>query len=225
MSTTTQRLKGAALILVALNLRITIAAISPLLAMIERQTGISSALAGVLTTVPVVCFGAFALLAPRLIARLGMARLLGVTMLAVALGAALRLIPDLEALFVGTAVIGAGIAVGNVLLPGLIKRDFHTRAGLMTGLYSVSLFVGAALSSGLTVPLQRATGLAWRPTLALWGLAALAAFLCWVPFARSERTRQTGGRLTLWRDRVAWLVSGFMGLQSLGYYATLSWLP
>jgi CP family cyanate transporter-like MFS transporter len=221
---------GAVLVLVALNLRISIAALSPVLDTIQHDTGIGSAGTGVLTAVPVVCFGAVALSAPRLIRRFGLAPLLGSTMAVVAAGCALRLVPTTAALFAGTAVIGAGIAVGNVILPGIIKRDFAGRTALMTGLYSVSLFVGAAISAGLTVPIEHVTGLGWRPVLGLWGIAALAALGCWAPRMGREPvggdTDPGQGRVTgLWSDPLAWQVTAFMGLQSFGYYAMLNWLP
>jgi len=148
------------LLVAALNLRIAVAALSPVLDDIERDTGVSATVAGLLNTVPVVCFGLFALATPALIRRLGMERLLLLAMTVVTAGIALRLLSPLVALFVGTAVIGAGIAVGNTVLPGLIKQDFSQRAGLMTGLYSVSLFLGAAVSAGLTVPWSTPLGLA-----------------------------------------------------------------
>ncbi len=217
-----------ALVFVALNLRIAIAAVSPVLGEIQRDVGLSSSAAGLLTTVPVVCFGVFAFAAPSLLRRLGPNRLLWLSMLGVVIGAAVRLAPSLTGLFVGTAIIGAAIAVGNVLLPGLIKRDFPHRVGLLTGLYTMALSGGAALSAGLTVPLQEATGAGWRLAVAAWGVPAIVAVVVW-----SSQLRQTTEVVDverrpvrgLWRDRVAWSVAVFMGLQSLGYYSALAWIP
>jgi MFS transporter, CP family, cyanate transporter len=221
---------AATLIFVALNLRMAIAAVPPVLTQIQRDTGLSSAGSGLLTAVPLFCFGAFAPSAPGLVRRLRMGPLLGLTLAVVAVGCAIRLAPSMAALFLGTAVIGAGIAVANVLLPSLIKRDFADHASPMIALYAVSLFVGAALPAGLTVPIEHATGIGWRPAVALWGIVAVAALVLWLPRARRDeppappRPAGTPGR-DLWRDRLAWAVTLFMGLQSLGYYATLSWLP
>jgi CP family cyanate transporter-like MFS transporter len=162
--------------------------------------------------------------------RLRIGPLLGLTLGVVAIGCAIRLAPSLAALFIGTAVIGAGIAVANVLLPSLIKRDFADQAALMISLYAVSLFVGAAIPAGLTVPIEHATGIGWRPAVALWGVVALIALALWLPRARRAeppappRAGSSPAR-DLRRDRLAWAVTIFMGLQSLGYYATLSWLP
>jgi CP family cyanate transporter-like MFS transporter len=221
---------AATLIFVALNLRMAIAAVPPVLTQIQRDTGLGSAGSGLLTAVPLFCFGAVAPSAPALVRRLRMGPLLGLTLGVVALGSAVRLAPSLAALFVGTAVIGAGIAVANVLLPSLIKRDFADQAALMISLYAVSLFVGAAIPAGLTVPIEHATGIGWRPAVALWGVVALIALALWLPRARRAeppappRTASSPTR-DLRRDRLAWAVTLFMGLQSLGYYATLSWLP
>jgi CP family cyanate transporter-like MFS transporter len=223
-------------VLVALNLRIAIAAVPPVLGMIQRDTGLASSVAGLLTTIPVVCFGAFAFVTPRLTRRFGVNRLLLLALLLLTGGIVLRLQPSTVALFAGTLIVGATIAIGNVLMPGVVKRDFAGRTGLMTGLYSMALFVGPALSAGLTVPLGSATGLGWREVLALWAVPAVLAAMAWTPKARQRETSPAAAsgssdgagapRLrALWRDPVAWAVTLFMGLQSLGYYALLTWLP
>lgn len=216
--------------MVALNLRPAIVAVSPLLHSIRAATGLSSAASGLLTTLPVLCFGLFAPFAPRIARRVGMeASLLGVLLLLVA-GFAVRLDGSVAALFFGTFLAGVAIAIGNVLLPGLIKRDFPEKAGLMTGLYSMALFGGAALAAGVTVPVQHAASFGWRPALAMWGLLVIIAAVCWAPQLRTE-TRDTpaaGGTHAvrgLWRDALAWQVALFMGLQSLNYYALTAWLP
>ncbi|HKN96155.1 MAG TPA: MFS transporter, partial [Pseudonocardiaceae bacterium] len=166
-------LLAVGVVVLALNLRASIVAVSPILETIRRDTGMSTAVAGLLTTLPLLCFGLLSPFAPRLGRRFGMETVLLAAMVAICAGTALRLVPATVALLAGTVVIGAGIAVANVLLPGLIKRDFGSRAGLMTGLYSMSLAVGAALAAGVTVPLTRVTHAGWRPTLALWGLLAV----------------------------------------------------
>jgi MFS transporter, CP family, cyanate transporter len=225
---------GAAVgfVLVALNLRIAIAAVSPLLDVIQDDLGLSSGVAGLLTTVPVVCFGAFAFLTPVLTRRLGPHLLLGVAMVVLAAGSVLRLLPGVVPLYGSTLVAGAAIAVSNVLMPGLIKRDFAHRPGPMIGLYSVALFGGAALAAGLTVPIGDATGLGWHEVLALWAVPAALAALVWAPQTRRHEVAGAAsvevappamGRLL--RDPVAWSVTAFMGIQSFGYYAALAWLP
>ncbi|WP_052230140.1 MFS transporter [Streptomyces sp. CT34] len=225
-------LLGIGVILLALNLRPALVAVSPLAGTIRAESGMSAAATSLLTALPLLCFGLLAPLAPRLGRRFGMERSLLGTMALICLGTGLRLLDSVVALFAGTVVIGAGIAVANVLLPGLIKRDFPAKAGLMTGLYSMSLFGGAALAAGVTVPVQQAAGLSWRATLACWGALAVVALLVWLPQLRS-RTRVPAAAAReaahpvrgLWLSPLAWQVTGFMGLQSLSYYAAAAWLP
>jgi MFS transporter, CP family, cyanate transporter len=220
---------AAALLLVSLNLRLVVAAVPPVLGEIRHATGLSSVGGGLLTALPVFCFGLAALAAPRLIRRFSMGPLLGLTLAAVICGCALRLAPSLFTLFAGTAVLGTGIAVGNVLLPGLIKRDFPLRRVRMTALYSVTLSGGAAIAAGLTVPIQHAAGVGWRVAITLWGVFAVLALVLWIPHVRGEREREAATIQEpvrgLWRDPLAWCVSGFMGVQSFGFYALFSWLP
>ncbi|POX35929.1 MFS transporter [Streptomyces sp. Ru73] len=219
-------------VLLALNLRPALVAVSPLADTIRADSGMSAAATSLLTALPLLCFGLLAPVAPRLGRRFGLERSLLGTMVLICAGTVLRLADQVAALFAGTVVIGAGIAVANVLLPGLIKRDFAARAGLMTGLYSMSLFGGAALAAGVTVPLRNATGLGWQATLACWGSLAVLALLVWLPRARSRTPVPAGAARQaahpvrgLWRSPLAWQVTGYMGLQSLSYYAAAAWLP
>lgn len=236
------------LLLIAFNLRIGVASVGPVLSSIESGLDISPSMASLLTTIPVFAFGAFAFLTPALTRRIGLHRLLGASMALVAIGIGLRLIASPIALFGGTVLVGAAIAVANVCLPAAIKQDFGHRVGLMMGLYSTSLFIGAAVASGLTVPLASAFAGSWREALGFWLVPAVVAFAVWiphtlinpkrVPVARGEadtdadadadaiiEPRDEPRFARLFRDPVAWAVTGFMGLQSLSYYAALTWIP
>jgi CP family cyanate transporter-like MFS transporter len=227
------------LLLISLNLRIGVASVGPVLTNIRHDLGLSATAVSLLTTIPVVAFGAFAFLTPWLTRRLGMHRLLGMTMAALAAGIALRLQPSLAGLFAGTIIAGAAIAIANVVMPAIIKHHLSHRAGLMMGLYSTSLFLGAALGDGLTVPLLPVAGGHWRPALALWSIPAVAAFLIWIPqlFRSPDHAGRAHGVpdapsaqgepsfLAILTDPVAIAVTALMGIQSTGYYATLTWLP
>ncbi|MEW2529601.1 MFS transporter [Streptomyces sp. NPDC047071] len=223
---------GLGVVLLALNLRPALVAVSPLADVIRDDSGMSATATSLLTALPLLCFGLLAPVAPGLGRRFGMERALLGTMALICAGTALRMVDSVIALFAGTVVIGAGIAVANVLLPGLIKRDFPGRAGLMTGLYSMSLFGGAALAAGVTLPVRDASGMDWRTTLACWGALALLALVVWLPQVRS-RTRVAAAAARqaahpvrgLWRSPLAWQVTAYMGLQSLNYYAAAAWLP
>ena len=134
-------------------------------------------------------------------------------------------------MFLGTAVLGAAIAVGNVLLPGLVKREFPERVGLMTSTYSTALAVSAAIAAGASFPVADQVGIGWRASLGLWALLALVAAVVWLPqIRRSARPANASptasqGVSGPWRSALAWQVTLFMGLQSLGYYVVLTWLP
>jgi CP family cyanate transporter-like MFS transporter len=220
-------LLGVSIVLIAFNLRPVFSSLSVVLPEIVASTGLSAAGASALTTLPVICLGLFAMVAPWLGRRLGMERALLGCMVCITLGTALRGTGNVPLLFVASALAGAGIAVSNVLLSGLVKRDFADRSALMMGLYTMAVCGGAATGAGLTVPLEHAMGGGWTGALAIWAVPALVAALLWTPHALSTRPLASESGHTvrgLWRDRVAWQVTLFMGLQSALAYSTMGWL-
>lgn len=215
-----------ALVLVALNLRPALSSLSTVLPEIMQSLGIGATTASFLTMAPVLCLGLFGFIAPRLAERFGSARTVTGALLVLAGGIVLRGIPVFPSLLMGTVLAGAGIGVVGVLLPGLVKRDFPRRASLMTGVYTMSLCLGAAVAAGLTVPLAQWLG-GWPRALAFWALPALAAALFWLPQTRQRHARQRPARFRLqglWRDWLAWQVTLFMGLQSSLAYIVFGWL-
>jgi len=218
------------IVLLAANLRPAFTALSPLIGEIRADTGISNGVAGLLTALPLLVFGLLSPIAPRLAGRFGMESVLLASMLVLAAGILLRSAGTVAALFLGTVILGAAIAVGNVLLPSLVKREFPERAGLMTSTYSTALAVSAAIAAGASFPIANQVGVGWQVSLALWALPAFVAVLAWLPQIRGGRgandyARASHGVGDLWRSALAWQVTLFMGLQSLGYYVTLTWLP
>ncbi|MBN9456527.1 MAG: MFS transporter [Bosea sp.] len=218
---------GTSLVLVAFNLRPVFSSASTLLPEIRETLGLSGLGASILTTLPVICLGLFSPLAPRLSRWIGTERTLLGAVLLLACGTALRGLPSIPLLLLGTAVAGACIAVGNVLLPGLVKRDFPDRPALMTGWYTMALCAGAAGAAGLTLPLKHSLGLSLGGALAIWALPALLAGLLWLPQILSRGSQ--AGQLrppvqSLWRSRLAWHITLFMGLQSALAYCVFGWL-
>lgn len=217
----------ASLMLIALNLRPALSSLAPLLRQIEASTGLSSSAIGLLTTLPVLCLGLFAPLAPRLARRWGSERTLGAILALLAGGIVLRsLLPPLG-LFLGSLIAGACIGILGVLLPALVKRDFPAQAGQLMGLYTMMLCIGAAVAAGATAPLAAAFDGRWQPALATWALVAVVALLVWLPQLRQPPTaaprRGAGG--SLWRNRLAWQITLYMGLQSSLAYIVFGWLP
>lgn len=220
-------LLGASLVLIAFNLRPVFSSVSALLPEIRAERGLGDMGTSLLTMLPVVCLGAFSPLAPRLAQRIGTEKTLLFVVLLLAFGTAIRGVPSTALLFFGTAIAGACIAVANVLLPGLVKRDFPDRMALLTGLYTMALCGGAAAAAGLTLPLQDVLGTSLGGTLAVWAVPATIAAMIWLPQVLA--TPHRGGRSTrrvvgLWKDRLAWQVTLFMGLQSALAYCVFGWL-
>jgi MFS transporter, CP family, cyanate transporter len=217
---------AASIVLVAANLRPAVVAVAPLLGEIQADQRLSGTAAGVLSALPVLCFGLVAPLAPGLARRLGIERALLVALVVLGAGTLVRSVGGLAGLYAGTVLVGAAIAVGNVLLPSLVKRDFAARTGLMTGLYTMAISTGATLAAGVTVPIARAVGLDWRGALAMWAVFVAVALLGWLPHVRrAARPARTAGGPGLWGDALAWQVTTYMGLQSLSYFAVTAWLP
>ena len=218
------------IVLLAVNLRPALTGLTPLIGQIRADTGISYGVAGLLTALPLLAMGLLSPIASLLAHRFGMERVLLASMLVLAAGILLRSAGAVTALFLGTAVLGAAIAIGNVLLPGLVKREFPERVGLMTSTYSTALAVSAAIAAGASFPLAEQFGFGWRASLGSWALLALVAAVAWLPQMRSARPTNASpadsqGVNGPWRSALAWQVTLFMGLQSLGYYVVLTWLP
>ena len=219
-----------AIMLLAANLRPALTSVAPLIGQIRTDTGVSNGVAGLLTGLPLLAFAVLSPIAPRLARRFDMERVLLASLLVLAVGILLRSAGLVAALFLGTAILGAAIAVGNVLLPSLVKREFPERTGLMTSTYTTALAVSAAIAAGASFPIAYQVDIGWRWSLALWALLALVAAVAWFPQIRSAdpanaSTGTSRGVTGLWGSVLAWQVTLFMGLQSLGYYVVLTWLP
>ncbi|WP_371517775.1 CynX/NimT family MFS transporter [Kitasatospora sp. NBC_01300] len=178
------------ILLVALNMRACLAAVSPMVGEIQRTFGLSATASGLITTVPVLFQGVGAPLTPRLTRRFGTERVVLGAVLVLGAGVLLRVLPSVAALYAGCVVIGVAIAVLNVSMPGLVKREFPDRAAAMTGVYSTTMLVGATLAAGLSVPLEHALGGGWQASLGTWSLLALIAAVAWLPqVLRSRQER------------------------------------
>lgn len=216
------------LILVGLNLRPALTSVSPVLVELGRSLGLGSVAQGILTTLPVLCLGLAAPLAPRAGRRIGdeATILVALAMLAVAL--LVRPWTGVAGLFLGTALAGGCIGVMGVLLPGLVKRDFPQQVGVMTGLYTMALCTGASIAAGATEPLRLIFGGEWRWALTFWLTPAILAGLVWLPQLKRQHVTgnaRSADRTRLRSSALAWQVTLFMGLQSSLAYSVFGWLP
>jgi CP family cyanate transporter-like MFS transporter len=214
-----------AIVLLALNLRTLVASLPPLLDDIRDDLNLSGLAGGMLTTLPVLGFGVFALLAPLLSRRVSVERLLVGCALLTAAAAIIRGAGGVAPLYVGCALAGLAVGVAQVLIPVYIRTCHPQATGTLTGSYSMALVLGATLASALAVPLEEWLG-SWEASLSAWAVPALVAALVWAPAALQRGTVVRGEpRPGLWGNRLAWNVSLYMGVQSMAFYAGLTWVP
>ncbi|MEV6308130.1 MFS transporter [Streptomyces sp. NPDC051840] len=227
------RIVTLGLVLAALNLRPAITSLGPLLEEVRDGLHMSGSIAGVLTSVPPLCFALFGFAAPRLARRFGPAVVVCAGMVAIAAGLLLRpFVGGTVGFLAASALALMGIAVSNVLMPVIVKRWFPDRVGTVTGLYSMALALGTALAAALTVPVTNALGGSWRTGLAVWAVLAVAAVLPWIPFVRDRRDASGPAAgtpappaLRITRSRTAWAMACFFGLQATAAYITMGWMP
>ncbi|HJQ45489.1 MAG TPA: MFS transporter [Amycolatopsis sp.] len=221
---------GAAVVLAALNLRPAVTAVGSVLDEMRDSLGATSTWAGALTTVPGLCFAAAGSVAPWIARRVGVAAAVTAALALLTGGLLLRVLDGTFVVLGGTLVATAGIALANVLIPVVVKESFSTRIGLMTGLYTGALQAGGALGSAVTPPLDTAFG-GWRPGLGSWAVLSAIALVTWLAVARTRPAPASGagspasGSRSLLRNRLAWIVTLFFGLQSCLAYIVMGWLP
>ncbi|MEU7069296.1 MFS transporter [Streptomyces narbonensis] len=223
------------LVLAALNLRPAITSLGALLEEVSADLHMSGTVAGVLTSVPPLCFAIFGITAPRLARRFGPAAVVCAGMAAILTGLILRPLAGGTVGFLAASALALmGIAVSNVLMPVIVKRYFPDRIGTMTGLYSMALALGTSVAAAATVPMTAALGGDWRIGLGVWAAVAALAVLPWIPLVRdrdrtpepartTKATEAPGPRVT--RSRTAWALGCFFGLQATGAYITMGWMP
>ncbi|EDY59421.2 transmembrane transporter [Streptomyces sviceus ATCC 29083] len=245
------RLVVVGIVLSALNLRPAITSLGALLEEVRDGLGMSGSVAGLLTSVPPLCFAVFGVMAPRLARRFGAGAVVCAGMVAITTGLLIRPYTGSTAGFLAASALALmGIAVSNVLMPVIVKRWFPDRVGSMTGLYSMALALGTSAAAAVTVPVTEALGGSWQSGLAVWAGLAAAAVLPWIPLvrdggpasaeskvARSVHTRVQGAgpvrhvharveppALRITRSRTAWALAVFFGLQATAAYITMGWM-
>ncbi|UPF06185.1 MFS transporter [Pseudomonas mosselii] len=216
------------ILLVAANLRVPFTSIAPVLPLIQNDFGLSASALGLLTSLPLLAFAAFSPLSASLARRFGIERMLFGALLIISLGILLRSAGSACALYAGTVLIGTGIALGNVLLPGLIKRDFSTKMASMTGAYSITMGAAGAVGSAVIIPLTQSWG--WPIALSLLVATPLLALVVWLPQLKKHQHVNLSGpkqasTVAVWRSSLAWQVTLFMGLNAMPFYVAVGWLP
>ncbi|WP_241047774.1 MFS transporter [Achromobacter xylosoxidans] len=218
------------ILFIAMALRAPVTGMPPLVGLIREQLGLSNTAAGMLITLPLLAFAVVSLVSAGMARRYGLERTLFAALLLIAGGIVLRSQGQAWALYTGTAVIGAGIAIGNVLLPSLLKRDFPQRVAGLTSAYVLTMSIAAGAASALAVPLASLAGDSWRFSALCLLAIPVAGVLLWLPQlanhtppAASTAHAPHGGRL--WHSALAWQVTLYLGINSFVFYVGVSWLP
>jgi len=215
-------------IAIAAILRPPVAGVGPLLPVIADSLGLSGAAVALLGSLPVLCFGFGAFLTPWFVRSFGLNWSLELIAIALIVGLSLRVDGSELALFGGTAIIGIAIALGNTILPTIIKTSFNNRARVLTGLYTTVMSGMASVAALVAVPMAGESGEEWRQSLGRWTVVAIIAAVAWLPQLRSHLqppAADNSERVSVLRNKSAWAVAAFMGMQSIGFYSILAWLP
>ncbi|MGS0828348.1 MFS transporter [Shewanella sp. 0m-8] len=224
-------------LLISISLRNPITGVGPLLDAIRTDLHLSATQAGMLTTLPLLAFAFFSPVASKLARKRGLEQALMLSLLFILIGLTVRSLGSSSTLFLGTVIIGAGIAFANVLLPSLMKRDFPTKIATMTSMYVLMMGAGSAMSASLAIPLvDMAEQLSisfipsWAFSLGSLVIFPIIAILVWLPQMRnhtppSKDTQALDSHSYLWRHVSAWQITLFLALNSFLMYIFISWLP
>ncbi|MEP6560982.1 MAG: MFS transporter, partial [Nakamurella sp.] len=222
----------AAVLLLAINLRPVVNALGAVIPELREATGLPATTTGLLLSLPTLSFAVLGLAAPTAAARVGANRTVVIALLALIVGQLVRsILPGTPALFLGSVVALAGIAIANVVMPGLVRLHFSDRIPLMTAAYATLLTIGGAAAAGATLPIERSVGGDWRTGIGMWSTTAVIALIPWLLMLHADRgqtkTPAAGNRLplsALARTRVAWALAVYFGAQSMVAYVVFGWL-
>lgn len=216
---------------VAFNLRPAITSVGPLISSIRADTGMSNSVAGFITTLPLLVFAFLSPLAPRVSQKIGKEVTVLLSLIFLIIGLVIRSYGMVFTLFIGTAIIGLGVAFCNVILPSIVKQSFPAKVGLMTGMYTVSMGIMAGLAPGVSVPLAETLNMGWQGSLSVWSILVIVALFVWLPQVKRKDSIHNGhisvnpSSSSMLTSSIAWQVTLFMGLQSLIYFCCITWLP
>ena len=219
-----------AIIFVAFNLRSPITGVGSLVSIIKVQLNLSGSAAGIITTIPLVAFAVVSPFVSKLSQKYGSGHLMFYALIFMAAGIVIRSFAGTSGLFIGTAVIGTGIAVGNVMIPSIIKSEFPLKIGMITGIFTTSMSIFAGISSGISVPLSKDAGLGWKNALAVWLILVIVTMLIWIfqwnlQLKGKNEFANDSSEKNVYKSSIAWYVALYMGIQSLLYYCFVAWLP
>ena len=220
-----------ALLAISLILRPPVAIVGPLLPELISSIDLNPVQVGVLSAAPVFCFGIGAFMSPLLARRFGLHKSMFIVLALLMMSVGLRAVGGYATLLIGTLAAGLSIAVANVLLPSIVRVDYPKHVTILTGAYTTVLALSASFAASSAVPLSEGYG-GWRFALTIWLVPAILAVLLWLPQLRAREPEisqnqdsAASERSAVLRSPITWGIVAFFGLQSLGFYCILSWLP
>lgn len=226
------------IIFVSFNLRAPITAVGSLAEMIKSEYMMSSGALGFITTLPLLTFAIVSPFVAKLYQKLEYGKTMALGLVLILIGELVRSYTNLLGLFIGTALIGTGIAIGNVLIPSIIKLKFPHKVGMVTSVYTTSMMIFAAVGAGVSIPLAKGLNLGWRNALASWFILTALTLLIWSPQLKATNddnngknkgvgtiSSQSTSTTSIWKSPIAWWVTLFMGTQSFLFYSLVAWLP
>ena len=220
--------KAMPLFFVAMTLRPLTTSVGPVLPEIREDFGLSATAGSLLSTLPILMFGLGALLVPRLLHRVSPNKAVTLSLLTLAIGGNLRLLPFVVVLYLGTIIIGLGVAVGNIVPSLITRRDFPTRIGGVMGMVAGAISFSAAVAALITYPLATHLG-SWREALAVWAILPLLVFIIWQlyrnPKTKDEPLSTPHNMKALLRNPLAWSLTFYFGFQSINFHSMNTWLP
>ena len=220
------------IIFVSFTLRAPITSVGPIIDLIQEEHNLNSSMAGFITTLPLLAFALFSPFVAKLNHKFGHGLTMFFGLIFIIIGELVRSYTGIYGLFVGTVFIGIGIAIGNVLIPSVIKHKFKKNVGNIISIYITSMCIFAALGSGLSIPATEIFG--WNTSLAIWMILALIALVVWIPQLKKSEQYNNSDDLKLeeiiksksiWKSPLAWWVTLYMGTQSLLFYTLITWIP
>ena len=219
------------IIFISFNLRAPITAVGSIIDLIKSEHSLSNGASGFITTLPLITFAIVSPFVSQISEKLKHEKTILLGLLFILAGEYIRSYTNLFGIFLGTTFLGIGIAIGNVLIPSIIKSHFKNNAGPMVSIYTSSMCIFAAVGAGISVPLAKGLELGWKNTLAVWIVLTLTTILIWSPQLTNNSAKNVTKQVvvndstSIWKSKLAWGVTIFMGLQSLLFYSLVAWLP
>ncbi|MCE4981012.1 MFS transporter [Mammaliicoccus sciuri] len=214
------------ILLIGASLRAPITSVGIALPSIKETLNLSNTSVSLITIIPLLSFAVISLFAAKISHKFGLERTVFGALILICIGIALRAITGVSWLYVGTILIGVGIAFGNVLTPGIIKMNFPLRIGIMTGYYTVVMNIFGSASSYVTAPLVKHFN--YNIAISLIGIVTFIGIIIWSFQLNKHETvnsSQTTTNINVWKSPLSWQITLLMGGQSMIFYSLINWLP